>query len=78
MHAWYFLHGLDGLICKVKTMNVGLFQLGQKSYFQLIMNWLIQLLINVKRTSTREKIQLNVKVNVTHPIVNITDKNQLF
>ena len=31
------------------------------------MNRLIQLLINVKRTSTREKIQLNVKVNIINP-----------
>ena len=42
------------------------------------MNRLIRLLINVKTTSTQEKIQLNVKVNMTHPIVNTTDKNKLF
>ena len=29
MHPWYFLHGLNGPICKVKTINVGLFQLSK-------------------------------------------------
>ena len=77
MHPWYFLHELNRLICKVKTINVGLFQLRKKSWFELVMNWLIRLSINVKTTSTQGKIQLNVEVNIAHPIVNTTDKNRL-
>lgn len=42
------------------------------------MNQLIQLLIKVKPTSTPEKIQLDVTVNITHPKINTTGKDQLF